>query len=812
MLISAIITIVFGSIFYIGKSSNTSIDYTNGIKTVISVKYNGNLANASETEKVNVDIAKRISGSNVTTLSDGYLLINKSGNFNDDEKSEFEHQLVDKPSLLITDSDLKPLFLEGKYNSNLSLDTADYDKLFPPFKKDGASYTPSNFDNSNFISIAVSENSEWAQATEGVLRSKDKHMLFWLNYKDLELIAKNDASGWQKANKNLWNYVHVNERVREPNAQKDNLIKENLKKYFIGSLLINQNGQPIRLSNNYTNNQATDLANEINFALDDYKLDLVSSVYAHQEIDNSTMFYTMIAAITIFVVLSIFMIVNYGILGALNTISAALYIFLTLLIFTALRGEYSPYTFIFVISSYWFFLDTSILLFDRMKHRIKKGDTQKKAIKNSYRDSVRSIVDTNILILILGIFTYFLGQNTFNIASVIYVIASVFLVFVVLIFNKYTLEFIINNGFEKKNWIYGIYRKTDTLPKSNFSKVNWIKTSNYLIIFIFIIIVVGLIVFIALSTVYKNTLASFSIDTNSGRGTMFFITDNYNNSHLGLSNSIAKELVNKLNENSELKSYNIVYNIARNSNYDYYSIIATSKQNLSDQEVIQIQKIIKGATDVSLKIDFIKLSNKELSKSLVISIILFAIFSALIVIYYIIRIGITYAVAGLLGFILLFLSLYAILFITRVPLNNYVLVAFLILESIYIYITTNLFANIKEVIRHRYHQHSLSKTDVKLVINDVISKSITKFIYLLIIIMITLIILIALNKTTNLWFGVFMLLGLLILLISSLFVTTRFFVFFEQIHQRIKINRDASGYWEVNKTEEQVFNGINDYK
>ncbi|MCU9931939.1 hypothetical protein NW733_04690 [Mycoplasmopsis felis] len=71
------------------------------------------------------------------------------------------------------------------------------------------------------------------------------------------------------------------------------------------------------------------------------------------------------------------MIYNYGLLGLINALSGALYLFLTNLINISLGGFYSPIMFLFMILNYWYFIDLNIIIFEKIKKNIFLGDTLK---------------------------------------------------------------------------------------------------------------------------------------------------------------------------------------------------------------------------------------------------------------------------------------------------------------------------------------------------------------------------------------------------------------------------------------------------
>ncbi|MCU9939078.1 hypothetical protein NW739_00730 [Mycoplasmopsis felis] len=122
MIISAILSIIFGSFFYLNNNVKTSSDYGNGIKIVAQSKVNSENSTLELTEKINKSIQRRILGTDVKTLSPGFLEIQKSGEFSEKEKNDLENELLNKPSIIVTDNKNNTLFVEGLYKKTPILD------------------------------------------------------------------------------------------------------------------------------------------------------------------------------------------------------------------------------------------------------------------------------------------------------------------------------------------------------------------------------------------------------------------------------------------------------------------------------------------------------------------------------------------------------------------------------------------------------------------------------------------------------------------------------------------------------------------
>ncbi|WP_246051808.1 hypothetical protein [Mycoplasma nasistruthionis] len=400
---SALMVIVFGSVFYVSKNVNKSLDYGGGIEVLIQVKQDQKNADKTLTEQVNKSLFNRLTGGtglngiSISSEGDGKIRITKSGQITDSQRIAFENEIVDKPILTITDAELRPLFYDGIFTEDGSLEKGNSTNWIPPFKADSAKATANQSSGQYIVELTLQPDAvvEWTKATKYVSEKPagQNRILMWLNIEKLIHLAKTEfPEDWKQANENLWNFIHVNNSpyttVTNQFGQQERKANE-LKKYqFDASQFLISDAQVsaplnqanIQISGNFTAATSTELANKINFGLSNYELKVLSNIYLDQSLNNSAFYYAMLAGVVIFIIISFFMIVNYGLLGVLSTISIALYIFLTLLIFTVLRGEYSPATIAALIIGIGISVDANVITYERLKREMYSGDALKNHI------------------------------------------------------------------------------------------------------------------------------------------------------------------------------------------------------------------------------------------------------------------------------------------------------------------------------------------------------------------------------------------------------------------------------------------------
>ncbi|WP_416322816.1 hypothetical protein O7983_000317 [Mycoplasmopsis felis] len=825
MIISAILSIVFGSFFYLNNNVKTSSDYGNGIKIVAQSKVNSENSTLELTEKINKSIQRRILGTDVKTLSPGFLEIQKSGQFSEKEKNDLENELLNKPSIIVTDNKNNSLFVEGLYKKTPILDK-DIKNFNPPFQLGGAEYSNSNFNNSHNVLISldgVNGKSEWAKMINDLSQDESNQILIWLNYEKLKTIAENEYPvEWEKSGKDLWKFIHVNEELTHKDSNNrdiPNSIKENVleiqKKYLI-SVLNPKNisrDSKITISNNLSNTQANELSNNINFALSDYDINLVSSTYI--ENINKAFFYTLISLLIIFSLISLFMIYNYGLLGLINALSGALYLFLTNLINISLGGFYSPIMFLFMILNYWYFIDLNIIIFEKIKKNIFLGDTLKKSLKNSYRDNLYGILDSNILILISGLLLFFFGYNLFNTYGVIFSISSIVILFIILFFNRFLNEFIINNDFWSHKLFLAIgYKKKfqnyQSKIETKISNANIFKFSNYLSILFFAFILIGVITFSVLSGINQNILSGLNSSFEFAGGNNVIATGKQTLNNY-LTYSSGNELINNLKTDLNF-SNSLIFNLFKNSQADdKYTLFINSSNILNNEEVnLIIQKI--NSFDNTLLITSFTTLPIETHKLLINLIVIFGIFIILLFIYFFVKLGWTYSLSALIGFIFLFLGISSALIVFRIQLNTFTILSIILSLNLFIYYSYIVLDSLKKLIKEKYHKYIMNKDETKKAISQNLSNLTKRNLNLFLIFIFSCFVFFAFNNIINIWYTLFLMISVILIYLISNFILMKVFLFFETRKQNILKKRKDSGYWDINKREEQLFIGINDFE
>ncbi|ADE19744.1 protein translocase subunit SecDF [Mycoplasma crocodyli] len=842
-LISSVFAIVFGSVFYVAKNPNRSIEYGGGIEVLVQVKKDNQNADKTLTNKVSESLFERLTGgtgltgTTVSSEGDGKIRITKSGSLNDLQRREFESKVADKPILTMTDLNINPLFKNGEFNPHGSLDSGNAKEWIPPFADNGAKYMIDH-QGKDSVSIDLKDNdaiAEWTKATKFI---SEKHpgqnvILMWINIEELLTLAKTKfPTEWDASGHNLYNFVHVNNMAvqevpdptkENPNNKKRirNVLKEaefRAKDYLISEAAVSQplNTKSVIVSGNFTQTEAKELANDINYGTSKYDLDILSSVYVDSALNTSAFKSAMLAGLIVFSLISIFMIVNYGLLGALSTISIALYIFLTLLMFTVLRGEYSPATIAALIIGIGISVDANIITFERLKKDLYSGSSLKKSFKNSNSLSFSTIIDANITTLIVAFTLFYFGTKDVRGFSISLILSIIFTLIVMLIFTRFTSSLLVNTGwFDKKLWLLGVHKKLIAKDNSNklYVRFDYVKQAKWFALVSLIIIIASIIVFVSIG-LSKSNIWDGIVRNIDFKGGLNITIAGDKEKFVSLSHSDAESIKNYIIQNAaawKIEDVDSIISLQRVDNdHDNWALIIKSTQDLSDS-ILSIKKGLNENFN-NITITNYVVSTTEAKRLLLNSLLAISIAFVGIVLYTLVRMRWTFSISAIIGLLHDLLVVVAFIILARLQLSSIMIAAILSIVGFSINDTIVTFDRIREIIINNYHRKVLEKATIKKIANTAISETIKRSFYTTATTMTALIILLAFGNATDFSFNIVMLFGMAIGVYSSIFICTRIWVFLENIRQKGIKRRSENKFWEVAKPTEQTFVGVNDFQ
>ncbi|WP_033160801.1 protein translocase subunit SecDF [[Mycoplasma] collis] len=845
----AIISISFGSKYYISQNINKSIEYGGGAEVLIQVtdseKSETNKIDDAKLKRIDKATFERLSGSaglngtRVSNEGDGKIRVSRSGIETNEQLNLFINEIVSKQRIILTDNQGNPIFKNGKFDNSIKIDFSNKNEIeeldeaiyVPPFKQ-GSAQDQLDSNGQQQIKIELADKNaqrEWSKATEYILGLTNNNViLIWQNYKEYLLKAFNEfPDEWQNANFKPLNFAYVGEKSEiefKPNAENRNtpLIPTlkthqfDAKKYLISSAQVNSilSDSSFVIQGNFKAPEAKQLASNINFGIDDYSLRFLSSSFVEKELGDNSFNLALIAGMISIIIIAIFMIVNYGLLGVLTTISLSLYIFLTLLFFTVVRGEYSPSSIAALIIGVGMSVDANIISFERFKKEIFNKSSIVKANAQSNKFSFFTIIDSNITTLLVAIVLFFFGTKEIKAFSITLMFSILFTLLMMLFFTRFLSNLLLKTGvFEKKLWLLGINSKyIEKYSKgyiSYWERPNYNSKIKYYSYGIIAFIAIALITFVVFWIINKKISAGFQLSLEFSGGTNISISAN-NLDQGGITLDKANEIKQFLINEKLIDNVNDIYVNKSDSINDFYNVtIKTQKDITNDLNLINDKLINQFSNIKTTNYSISSIEAQNLTNNAIISIVI-ALF--IVSLYILIRMKWTFSIAAIFSLTLNVIIVILFFAITRLTISPIFIAGILSVIGYSVNDTIVVFDRIKELLKRNEYKKYHTKDDLKKIVTTTIKETIKRSVYTSLTTVIIIVILMFFKDSTNIFFNVSLFVGIVFGTFSSLFIATNVWLFFETLRNKWKKSRIDNKYWNVQKINEQTFININDFK
>ncbi|VEU75789.1 bifunctional preprotein translocase subunit SecD/SecF [Mycoplasmopsis maculosa] len=557
-LIASVFSIIFGFIFFINKNVNKNIDYNGGIKYQIVAKDNKDeRVKGKELSDITKALEYRFSSLNRNDVTfnakdNGLIDVSSNKNLNDEDLKYFENDITKKSTLVFTDLLMNPLFQDGKFVEGAKIDYNNIQRYAVPIKEGSAQARFNYLSNKYAIQVDLANQEaeiEFAKATKWVSQN-GRLILMWLNLDELVQLAKTEApEQWKQAGEIPSNFVFVNNTPmfnrgsnNNTNAQPTlNALKSEQFKadqYLIDISQINENnlyksgsyqitGGILKAKDGgFKKTLAESITGTINFSRSDYKLNISenSKVIINSESPTYNFNFFWLASSIIFAILAIALTLMYGFLGIINSIFSALFIFLTLVMYIALNGVYSPLSLLGIYIGGFVGLFINIVFLNRIKREIIKGEQIFKAIKNASSKTFFASFDTIVVNLITSIIFFFVGSAEMQSFSIMISFSSIFSLVIMLLLARWITILVLQTGvFDKKMIFIGIRNsqigKFAWLEKNN--KHDIVNKTKFSIILPIVLLISGIVVYSVFASINKNGFSGVNLYND-------FILDNFN--------------------------------------------------------------------------------------------------------------------------------------------------------------------------------------------------------------------------------------------------------------------------------------------
>ena len=542
----------------------------------------------------------------------------------------------------------------------------------------------------------------------------------------------------------------------------------------ISAAYVNQglNSNNVVIEGSFTEEEAKTLVDLINSGSLPTKLTEESTPKSvSPSFGEETISKTGIAGLITLAIICLILIFNYKLSGVVGSICLFAYVVLVFAIFNAVGGVLTLTGIAALILGIGMAVDSIIISNERVKDELNKNSKLTASFKEANKNSLKSIVDSNITTLIAGIVLYLFGESSVKGFATMLIITILVTAITTVIVYRLILSMIVNSTVfkDKTNLLFGKY--------VNKKDRNYVKIAKYPIMTSLIIIVLG-IGFVA----FRGF--NFGVDFTGGTNIV-----------LSGQNDIDFDEVKKIVSNYEI------------GDYDYY--LGNKKEGY-----IKINNILNEEEEIKIKTSLEKLNIKTsvseisnlVTKSLTKNAIKALLYSLVAIIIYItIRFNFNYAITGILMLLHDVLIILAIFAVLHIKIDFIIVAALLTIIGYSINDTIVVFDRIRENRSKLYRNKKvLTEEELKSLVNTSSVQTINRNIWTSITTIVSVLTLIFIGLNDIFTFNIAVLIGLIAGTISSLLIGPRIWIFLER---RSMLRPDDDDEDEV---QELKIKGIND--
>lgn len=845
MLVAALSSIIFGGLFYSGPKTVLGPQYVQSAEYVLKVKNLGASTPSAQNlaKRAAEDIKKRLDGdSNLDVQTSAEVSVDGNPNvrvsvpniYDIGDRENIANFIEYKPNLVFTDYYGNALFdNQGKFSNDLKIgEDPQKAKIDPekvnweidsktPMKNSGASAIYNNISSIKLEWNSSSSEAEWTLVQDYVakLPEEKRVIVAWLNLDQFIQKAKTDFKDeWDnEAKHNPYFFSFVTNKPVDKDGKKNNLKTALIKAddFMISNNVRSQgkdaqDGAILQRPTQTSSSDLSKIVRQINYGTTDYSLETQSSRFVAPSFGQSSFQFFLWASIVIFIVLTLFLVWNYGIIGLISALSLALFAFLSWTFIVLLGGVFSPIVLSALIFMTAFFVDKNIIFFEKIKSSISQGSTFEKALLLARKKMKISIFDTHVITLILGIALFYFGSLSiwgFSLAIVVSVVLSLL---VLMLFTQLLVTTLLNgNILQNKRWLLigiksttrssnanKVFSSEDELIGKTINVAKKSKQAKHSLYLLALIVGLALIIMTIFMIITLSFQGGFNLNTIFGGGSIIEIN--------GISDKITPRQFDDLVK--ILTSHGV-------------RISEISKMIGDDGSIYLVRVLvnryldlaaIQGAISSIYQVYLANVLNNGGLELLLSGLIVTIIAITFIFIYLLLRFRWTFSLPIICNMLLDVLLVTALFIIFRLPIGLEFIISLLL---ILIYSANNnvlLFSEIKK--RTIIHSGNLNYEQNISIVHLAIKTITKRLIFSSLIFIFLFLTLMAFTNVINITLAIGLIFGVITSAFTTIFIGTLFWNRLEMIRQKNMKKRLKNNFWDVNKPEEQTFIGINNYK
>ena len=301
------------------------------------------------------------------------------------------------------------------------------------------------------------------------------------------------------------------------------ILKENPK--FVSAPRVSEifNQDTVSIVGSFQLEEAKNLSDILNAGALPVKLDEIYSTSVGAQFGEQAMQQTIFAGIIGIAAIFLFMILYYRLPGFVATVTLTVYLFLTILIFDWMNVVLTLPGIAALILGVGTAVDANIITAERIREEIRVGKSIKSAFKAGNSNSISTVTDANLTLLLAAVVLFFYGTGAVKGFATSLIIGTLGSFITNVYLSRWLLGLFVNSGYfdkkpgwfgVKKSAIHDIKENMDTLDlTTKFDRFDFIKPRKKFFGFSAALLVIGIIVL----SVFKLNLAIDFTQRNSCR-------------------------------------------------------------------------------------------------------------------------------------------------------------------------------------------------------------------------------------------------------------------------------------------------------
>ena len=530
------------------------------------------------------------------------------------------------------------------------------------------------------ILLNIADKDLFYSVTSQISQTDDKLIVIWLDY------DASEGDSYKGSKDKCGDFTDVNDAKC--------LSAATVKEGFSSNVII---------QGNFTQDDAKELVDLINSGSTNVKFEEISSKTVGSEFGEDSLVKTEIASVIGLGLIIAFLILAYKFSGVIASSTILIYTFFTFLVFYLIDGVLTLPGIAAVALGIGMAVDANVITCERIKEELKKGRSLKTAFINGNKNSLSSILDSNVTTFIVAFILFSFGESSVKGFATMLIINLIMTMLIVVIITRLITKVFVDSGYFDNKLKAFVNVKENEISKDNKEVENKIKFSfvdhfkKFLSVSV-IVMVVGAIFAI---------VSGFNFGIDFAGGSDITISTSEKITKKEIMKDLSKLNLNLVDYTKDTKNKAVYVNVSNTLN---------EKQIKSTNSYFT--KKYNAKTEIAVVSNLVK---QDLIKNAIIS-LLFAVVG--IIIYISIRYTKTYAISAVLALMHDVLIIFALFAIFKIEINSIFIAAILTIIGYSINNTIVIFDRIRE----NMHSHRGEKITKEL-LNSIVDESVKETLF-----------------------------------------------------------------------------------